>query len=857
MKRILSGVLASLLLIYIVQVAPVYAQDSTGGASTNTPSNDSVITGTSGSCEWSLDGTVLTISGSGKTNDYIQKKYNYTTEKYYWDTKETLWGTDITKVIIMPGVTGIGAGAFANCENLTSVVFADSLRSIGIKAFANCYGLEQIVVPDTVEEIGFAAFSGCKNLCEITLPFVGEKRTPVFSESREAQDVLFGYIFGDEAYDESIEIKQCFTIYTSSAKISTSFERINFQSPSGISSYLYEFYTTLQYETCPYTVTRDALLSESISNEVYVKSLQQAQLHTVLVKESESAMQSNGSLTWKTFQNTLYYTNGYPKDAYRQSYYIPAKLKKVTITNAERLYFGAFSFCSPIDEIYITNTSTKVSTNAFFGCGEQQIASDRWEYGVSKIYCPKGSALATYILNGNYRLSKANPLAAALGRGKYIAPESPAVLRATDTEVVLVQRSGMEYSLDEKTWTTNNVFSGLKPNTNYTFYQRYSQNERETAGDTVVIFASDASEGITITTNAPLCGISISSLPNKLTYLEAKETLNVYGGKLCLNYGADCVEEIDLTADMVKGFDNTIVGVQSLTVTYRGFSATFEVAIEGKKVSSISIATTPAKTTYIEGEETLDVTGGKLKVYYNNGTQEVIDLTPDMVSGFDNSKAGQQTLLVTYAGKTCTYLVYVNAIDHTITFLDWDGSIINSATYHKGDKVKVPANPIRAADNTYTYTFNGWDKTVVNCAGDATYTATYKSTYINYTVTFKNWDGTVLSTKTYHYGETIVVPAEVPVPEGYTFVGWDKEITNCSGNATYTVVFEKLYVTGDLDGNDNVNTDDVVVLLLYISMPDVFPLGDTPADFTGDGEINTDDAVQLLLHISMPDVFPI
>lgn len=63
-------------------------------------------------------------------------------------------------------------------------------------------------------------------------------------------------------------------------------------------------------------------------------------------------------------------------------------------------------------------------------------------------------------------------------------------------------------------------------------------------------------------------------------------------------------------------------------------------------------------------------------------------------------------------------------------------------------------------------------------------------------------------------------------------------------------------VSGDLNDDGFLNTEDVVVLLLNISMPDMFPL-EADADFTGDGVVTTEDAVKLLLHISMPDMFPL
>jgi len=63
-------------------------------------------------------------------------------------------------------------------------------------------------------------------------------------------------------------------------------------------------------------------------------------------------------------------------------------------------------------------------------------------------------------------------------------------------------------------------------------------------------------------------------------------------------------------------------------------------------------------------------------------------------------------------------------------------------------------------------------------------------------------------------------------------------------------------LVGDVNGDGAVTTDDVVDLLLFITMPDMYPL-EGHLDFVSDGAINTDDAVQLLLHISMPDRFPL
>ncbi len=85
--------------------------------------------------------------------------------------------------------------------------------------------------------------------------------------------------------------------------------------------------------------------------------------------------------------------------------------------------------------------------------------------------------------------------------------------------------------------------------------------------------------------------------------------------------------------------------------------APYTVSEEEITVESIEIVP-PEKKEYQIGEE-LDLTGGKIKVVYSNGTEETVDLTADMVEGFSSEKAGVCTLTVTYEGKTATFDVTI------------------------------------------------------------------------------------------------------------------------------------------------------------------------------------------------------
>ena len=224
-------------------------------------------------------------------------------------------------------------------------------------------------------------------------------------------------------------------------------------------------------------------------------------------------------------------------------------------------------------------------------------------------------------------------------------------------------------------------------------------------------------------------------------------------------------------------------------------------------------------------------------------------------AGWDKRVTAVTGNAVYTATYTATY------IDYTVTFKDWNGTVLSAKTYHYGDKVTAPGDPTRAADKTYTYTFAGWDKAVVNCSGNAVYTATYTNKYIDYTIIFRYEDGTVIKQYTLHYGDFVTVPDDPAVPtalgKNYEFSKWDKDIiTTCQGNTIYTAVFIRKYISGDLDGDGKITDKDAIYLLMHCYFPGDYPV-DQPCDYNGDGIINDKDAVYLLMHCYFPNDYPI
>ena len=80
-----------------------------------------------------------------------------------------------------------------------------------------------------------------------------------------------------------------------------------------------------------------------------------------------------------------------------------------------------------------------------------------------------------------------------------------------------------------------------------------------------------------------------------------------------------------------------------------------------KQIKNIQVSTLPTKVVYSPIDTGVDATGGKLMITFTDNTTEEIDLSNATFSGFVKGKTGNQTITVTYAGKTATFNVSVDS----------------------------------------------------------------------------------------------------------------------------------------------------------------------------------------------------
>ena len=151
---------------------------------------------------------------------------------------------------------------------------------------------------------------------------------------------------------------------------------------------------------------------------------------------------------------------------------------------------------------------------------------------------------------------------------------------------------------------------------------------------------------------------------------------------------------------------------------------------------------------------------------------------------------------------------------YTVSFMV-DGETYFTFTGYEGDAITVPENPEKLG-----YTFDAWDGTPedgVLPAANITVTAVWSvNTYtITYTV-----NGEEYTAQTYEFGAAVIVP-EHPVPEGYTFSGWDVPETmpaeDLVVDATCTInVYEVTMV-------DGLNGDPIAVLYVAHGQDAILP----------------------------------
>ncbi|MBQ2768377.1 MAG: leucine-rich repeat protein [Clostridia bacterium] len=304
---------------------------------------------------------------------------------------------NLTSITIPDSVTSIGNCAFYGCSSLTSVTIPDSVTSIGNGAFYGCSSLTSVTIPDGVTNIGNNAFSGCSNLTIFTGPALA---IPYMPRSLQKAVITSGEFISDDAFSgfsnlTSVVIGDSVTTICGSAFRNcsnlTSVEISD--SVTYIGGYAFARCSSLTQIVIPDSVTqigygafRDctALTSIKVPDSVTTigsgvfrgcTSLTEITLPFVGLSEDSTAYQAvfGAIFDWTTSisvsetKGTTYQFSYSYFNSPQYKYYIPASIRKVTITGGV-IGENAFKNCSMLTDVIIGDNVTKIGKASFDAC---------------------------------------------------------------------------------------------------------------------------------------------------------------------------------------------------------------------------------------------------------------------------------------------------------------------------------------------------------------------------------------------------------------------------------------------------------------------------------------------------------
>lgn len=178
---------------------------------------------------------------------------------------------------------------------------------------------------------------------------------------------------------------------------------------------------------------------------------------------------------------------------------------------------------------------------------------------------------------------------------------------------------------------------------------------------TVSYGGKSASVPVTVTVPVELTGIEISKQPNKTEYKE-NESFDPTGMEITAKYSDGSTESVSV-ADCTFSPEIITQGVTSVTVSYKGKTASVPVTVLEAELTGIEVTKKPDKTEYFDGES-FDPTGMEITASYENGSKKIIS-TENCTFSPETLTTGVTSVTVSYNGKTASVPVTVKAVELT------------------------------------------------------------------------------------------------------------------------------------------------------------------------------------------------
>ena len=522
---------------------------------------------------------------------------------------------NLSSVQLPASLTSIGSWAFSGCTSLRSVLLPANLTELGSSAFYNCSALESIEVPDSIAKLNSSTFQNCSSLVSAKLP-------------SDITSIPSG-LFSDCTSLTTIAIpKTVKTIGDSAFYNCKALESFTFPDGSSVET----IYNSAFYGCEALTAVSIPAGVKTVSSDAFQNCVE---LHTVVIPQSVKTVSSTAFRGCEKLANVTF--ADYSVTTLEDSVFmdIPALQEIVLPKGLTAIDNQAFRNCTGLVKITIPASVTSIATNALSYPDKTVI------YGVKGSYAEtfakengftfeditvaaQGFALKDGVEQINMdigdkhiaefewfpsdatdcvAMTASNNNVQITGMEIYARYSGDSVITATTT-------SGLTYDINVHIRAPRNIQVTQNP-TKMTYLigeefdpagmvvsVLYDDNTTETVTDYTVSGFDSSKEGTNritlkwvsktgssytkaldltiIDTRPKLTGIVIDTLPAKTNY-NRTEALDLTGMVVLATYSDDSSSVI--TDYTVSGYNALKYGVQTITVTYGDFKATFEVTL--------------------------------------------------------------------------------------------------------------------------------------------------------------------------------------------------------------------------------------------------------------------------------------